>query len=81
MQELQRLFTEVKSEEGFDVEFTGTREEANDYINSTIGRLVMLNTCDVFTPTERTKIAASLRYVAGFFENTVGAATPQGEQS
>lgn len=68
----RKLFTEVNSEEGFGIKFTGTRKEANDYINDTIGKLVQLSTRDVFTPTERIDISASLRQVAGFFEKTIG---------
>jgi hypothetical protein len=75
-----KLFTEVNSEEGFDIKFTGTHKEANDYINGTIGTLVQLSTRDVFTPTERSDIAASLRQVAGFFEKTKDQLTALPEQ-
>jgi len=64
----ENLFTEINSEEGFDIKFTGTHKQTNDYITSTIGTLMMLATQEVFTPAERNNIAASLRQAAGYFD-------------
>jgi hypothetical protein len=69
MSSAEKLFTEVNSEAGFGIKFTGTHKEANDYVNGTIGTLVQLSNRDVFTPTERTDIADSLRDVAGIFSS------------
>lgn len=62
------MFREVREGDAFGVEFTGTHDEANDYVNRTIGTLVMLKTRKAFTPEESANIAASLRSIADKFD-------------
>ena len=63
------LFTEVRENGTFDLKFTGTRKQVDDYINETIGKLIMLGGNEtVLMPDERVVIAESLRKVASHFE-------------